>query len=327
MAEIRWYSGRSRAPPSSILSHHNRAFVLLRTLRRGWGARTRTGTARTKIWSAAELHHPPTGPDAPDTTMPACQPPPSSSSPRARGRACAPPCPRSCTRCCGRPMILWPMLAARAAGAGKRRGRRRARRAGSTASCPRASRSRSRPSRAARATRSPRPPAHVDPDAPVLVLYGDVPLITAEAIAALAAAHDEARRGRHGRRPWSSTTRRATGASCATPTAASSASSRPRSPGDATRRRAGDPRGQRRRLRLRRRRAARRARASGDRQRPGRVLPARRAAGSCARTALRRADPLTDPAHALGVNDRVDLAERQRARPARASTRATCAPA
>ena len=59
-------------------------------------------------------------------------------------------------------------------------------------------------------------------------------------------------------------------------------------------------------LRLRRRRAARRARRGRRRQRAGRALPARRARRCCARAAPRSPRfAVDDPAVVLGVNDRV----------------------
>ena len=48
-----------------------------------------------------------------------CLLPPSSSSPQGRGRGCAPPLPKVLHPLCGRPLIAWPIAAAREAGAGK----------------------------------------------------------------------------------------------------------------------------------------------------------------------------------------------------------------
>ena len=90
---------------------------------------------------------------------------------------------------CGRPMIGWPIAAARAAGAGQDRGRRRPRRAAarSTRRRRRAWSCRSRPAgprmRSAAAGRT------IDPTRTVIVLHGDVPLISADTIAALAEHH------------------------------------------------------------------------------------------------------------------------------------------
>ena len=74
------------------------------------------------------------------------------------------------------------------------------------------------------------PPRAASTRRPVLIINGDMPLITGEAIAGArrGARREPARRPRW--RRWSSRTRRATGASCAAPTAASSGSSRPRPP-------------------------------------------------------------------------------------------------
>ena len=79
-------------------------------------------------------------------------------------------------------------------------------------------------------------------------------------------------------------------------------------PGDATRAAARHPRGQRRRLRLRGRPAARRARAPLHRQRPGRAVPHRRRRLLAGDGREVRAELLDDPSLLLGVNDRVELA-------------------
>ena len=161
------------------------------------------------------------------------------------------------------------------------------------------------------------------PTRTVLVLNGDVPLITAEAIAALVARpRGERRRGHDGddgaRRPDA-----ATAASSATPTAASSAWWRPRRAGDATPERARDPRGQHRHLRVRRRRrcstrssGSRSDNAQGELYLPD-VLPLLRARGQAV-----AAHPITDPTLTLGVNDRVDLAAGRARSRRRASTSA-----
>ena len=65
---------------------------------------------------------------------------------------------------------------------------------------------------------------------PVVVLSGDHPLVTADQIAGLFAAAPRGRRSRHDPHHRPSSTPPATGASCATRTAASSASSRPSTP-------------------------------------------------------------------------------------------------
>ena len=86
---------------------------------------------------------------------------------------------------------------------------------------------------------------------------------------------------------------------------------------------AGDPRGQHRHLRVRRRRLLDALAAARRRQRPGRALPARRAAAAARRPARRSAPTWsTTRRSTLGVNDRVDLAQVRAARPASASTSA-----
>ena len=142
-------------------------------------------------------------------------------------------------------------------------------------------------------------------DGTVLVLSGDVPLVTAEAIAELVAAHERSGAAGHAgdddaRRPVGLRARRARRRRLR----------RARRRDEGRRRRdargAGDPRGQHRRLRLRRRPAARGARAA---RRP--TTP--RASSTCptcsATCEPRRArTSLDDPTLLLGVNDRVDLA-------------------
>ena len=93
---------------------------------------------------------------------------------------------------CGRPMILWPLLAARAAGAErvivvdnpKRLLAEHLPEGVEVAIQERAARHRRRRRRRGRGS--------IDPDAPVVVVNGDMPLITGEAIAAAVAAHEEA---------------------------------------------------------------------------------------------------------------------------------------
>ena len=73
---------------------------------------------------------------------------------------------------------------------------------------------------------------------------------------------------------------------------------------------AGDPRDQRRRLRLRRRRAAPTRWPASHRQRAGRAVPDRRRRHRCAPTAAgRRASWPPTPSETEGVNDRVQLAD------------------
>ena len=204
---------------------------------------------------------------------------------------------------CGRPMIAWPVAAALAAGAGKvvvvdgpaapargppARGRRaRGPARGQRDRRRRAGRGRAPGRRAGARPQRRRPARH-----------------------RRGALRPASRRTRPTarRRPsprWSSTTRRATGASCAARTGRSSAWWRRRSPGDATAEQ----------LAIREVNAGvyafdgaalqGRPRAPDPRQRPGRALPARR------RSSCSTASPpiaLDDPTLLLGVNDRADLA-------------------
>ena len=147
---------------------------------------------------------------------------------------------------------------------------------------------------------------------PVLVLNGDVPLVTAEALRAPARGPRGRGRRRRRSRRWCSTTPPATGASSAAPTAPSRASSRPRSP--ATR----PPRSSR---------SARSTPASTPSTAPRctdalQRLRTDNAQGelylpdaSSLLDARRRARRSTTRRSLLGVNDRVELAARPRARP------------
>ena len=209
---------------------------------------------------------------------------------------------------CGRPMILWPLLAARAAGAERvivvdNPKRRLAEHLPDGVECAIQEEPRGTGDAVAAAA------GLLDPAAPVLVINGDMPLITGEAIAGLVAAHAEAQGRRDARHRWSSTTRRATAAWSAARTASSSAWSRPRPTGDATPEElairevnAG--------LYLVRRRRARSPRSPTSAATTPRascylpdVVPLLLAAGTAV-----QAYPLADPDLALGVNDRVDLA-------------------
>ncbi len=92
---------------------------------------------------------------------------------------------------CGRPMVLWPLLAARAAGAERvivvdNPGRRLADHLPDGVEVAIQEQPRGTGDAVAAAT------ALIDPDAPVLVINGDMPLITGEAIAAIVAAHAQA---------------------------------------------------------------------------------------------------------------------------------------
>ena len=207
---------------------------------------------------------------------------------------------------CGRPLVGWPIAAAREAGARADRRRRLARRP-LDEPCPTASTGVVQPppngtGGAVRPRRASRRRADV------VVIPGDVPLVTAAAISgARRRPRGERRRRDHGhdaprrprrlrpRRPRRRRRRRA-------------ASSRPR-PTATPRPSSSDQRGQQLDLRVRRRGADERAAAltPDNAQRelylPD-VLPALRAAG---RTVAAHA--LADPDVALGVNDRVQLAQ------------------
>jgi len=92
---------------------------------------------------------------------------------------------------CGRPMILWPLLAARAAGAERvvvvdNPKRRLAEHLPAGVEVAIQAEPRGTGDAVAAATGA------IDPAAPVLIVNGDMPLITGEAIAALVAAHEEA---------------------------------------------------------------------------------------------------------------------------------------
>ena len=151
--------------------------------------------------------------------------------------------------------------------------------------------------------------AHIDPEGTVVVLPGDVPLITGAAVAALVATHNASKRRRHDGHD-----------DAREPVRLRPCRARRRRPHRARRRdedgrrrdegAAQDPRGQQLDLRLRRRRPARGARHP--------QLPTtRRASCTCptsCRRCARRATPsgryaLQDRSHALGVNDRVQLGE------------------
>ena len=91
---------------------------------------------------------------------------------------------------CGRPMILWPLLAARAAGVERvivvdNPKRLLAEHLGDDVECAIQERPRGTGDAVAAADR-------IDADAPVIVINGDMPLITGEAIASVVAAHTEA---------------------------------------------------------------------------------------------------------------------------------------
>ena len=90
---------------------------------------------------------------------------------------------------CGRPMILWPVLAALEAGAGKVVVVDNPRRA-LDEHLPEGVVSVVQPEPNGTGGAVQAAAEHIDPDAPVLILMGDVPLTSAEAIAEVAAAHE-----------------------------------------------------------------------------------------------------------------------------------------
>ena len=160
---------------------------------------------------------------------------------------------------------------------------------------------------------------------PVLVLNGDVPLVTAEALADLIAAHaasgaqatvatmeldDPTGYGRVVRRGDGSVERVV----------------ETKVEGDATAEELDDPRGQRRRLRLRRRARSSDAleRLTPDNAQGELYLPDDARA---ARRGVVAAHSLDDPTLLLGVNDRVDLARVRALAQARIHRELTCAPA
>ncbi len=225
----------------------------------------------------------------------------------------------------GRPMILWPILAAQAAGAGRvvvidgpKRPLDGLLPDGVEVAVQQEPKGTGDAVRAAA--------SHIDPDAPVLVINGDVPLITPEVVKGLADAHAES-----GAAATMATMelddpsgygRVVRGADGSVERVVET-----KAGGDATPGRAGHPRGQHRRLRVRRRRAARGAGRAELRQRAGRALPARRAAAAArAGQAGGRAPdhrPDGDARH-----QRPPPARRgRRARAHGASTTATCSPA
>ena len=225
-------------------------------------------------------------------------------------------------------MVAWPVAAAREAGAGRVVVVDAPDRARSRACSPTASRSRSRRCPTAPAAPSPRRSATIPDGAPVVVLSGDVPLVSPDVDRR---ARRRARRVAARRRRWSrrsSTTPPATAASCATPTARFERVVETKAPGDATDDELAIRGGQHRHLRLRRAPRSRpRCRSVGDRQRPGRALPARRPAAAARRRRAGRRARRRRPELVLGVNDRVDLARVRGDRPAPDHRASTCAPA
>ena len=201
---------------------------------------------------------------------------------------------------CGRPMIAWPVTAAREAGAGKvvvvdgpARPLASARWAGQIAT---QQRPQGRPMRSGR-----RP--HIAPGSPGGVLAGDVPLISPTRFARL-------------RDPTCTGAAATMATRCSTIRAVTDASFGPRmgrSSGSSRRRpRATRPSSSSRSVRstrascVRGRELWRRSRRS-ERQRPGRAVPARRAADPAAHERTVVAYEIADPRDTLGVNDRAGL--------------------
>ena len=216
---------------------------------------------------------------------------------------------------CGRPIIVWPVAAARDAGAArvivvdnpKRRLEEHL-----PEGVEVAIQEEPRGTGDAVAAAAPL----IDPDATVVVINGDVALLTAEAIRRLVEAHEAAgaaatmatmepdEPGAYGR------VIRDTDGSVLRVVEAKGGAGRRHARG------APDPRGQHRRLRVRRRRAGGRARRARVRQRPGRALPARRAAGDARRRP-----------HRGGAPDRRSRPHPRRRRPRRPRLRAAGGPA
>ena len=208
---------------------------------------------------------------------------------------------------CGRPMILWPLLAARAAGAGRVvvvDNPKRLLAEHLPEGIEVAIQEQPRGTGDAVAAAADR----IDPAAPVLVINGDMPLITGEAIAAVFAAHEEAGAaatlasvelddpGGYGR-----VIRAADGGV--------ERVAETKAAGDATEEELVDPRGQRRPVRVRRRRAPVRAAQPRRATTPRASCTCRTCCRCCSPPARpSRRFPLPDPDLALGVNDRVDLA-------------------
>ena len=178
---------------------------------------------------------------------------------------------------CGRPLIAWPVQAARDAGAGRvivvdNPKRRLEEHLPDGVEVAIQEEPRGTGDAVAAAA------SLLDPTATVVVINGDVALLTAEAIKA---ADRRARGQRSGGDDGDDGARRAGRLRARHPPRRRLGP--PCGRGQGRRRRrdrraARDPRGQHRRLRLRRRRAGRRPRHARHRQRPGRAVPARRAA-------------------------------------------------
>ena len=221
---------------------------------------------------------------------------------------------------CGRPMIAWPVAAALAAGAGKVvvvDGPQRP----LEGHLPEGVELAVQPEANGTGGAVQAAAEHLG-DEPVLVLNGDVPLVTAEALADLLEAHAAAERAGDrrldgARRPDGLRARRAPRRRVR------GARGGDQGRGRRHRRAARHPRGQRRRLRLRRRRPQGRARAPDPRQRPGRALPALDARAARPR---RRPSASTTP-RCCSASTTAPTSRASARSPRPASTARTCAPA
>ena len=246
---------------------------------RGWGARTRTGPARTKTWQCCQLHHPPNGQQRrpPRRYYDARVPAPTVVILAAgEGTRMRSSLPKVLHPLCGRPLIAWPVAAAREAGAARvivvdNPKRRLADLLPEGVEIAIQEEPNGTGDAVAAAA------SLIDPTSTVVVINGDVPLITAEAIKQLVDAHEAAGAaatmatmelddpGDYGRviRDSDGSVERVVETKAA---------------GDATPEELAIREVNTRRLRVRRRRADRGAADARHRQRPGRAVPARRAA-------------------------------------------------
>ena len=289
------------------------------------GAGTRTPAARTKTWCASQLHHPRRRTCAPILrcdTMPAPTVVILAAGEGTRMRSAL---PKVLHPICGRPMILWPLLAARAAGAERvivvdNPKRRLADHLPDDVETAIQERPRGTGDAVAAAA------GLLDAGAPVLVINGDMPLITGEAIAGLVAAHEEAQAGAtlatmeldepagYGRivRDAHGGVERVV---------------ETKADGDATPEELRHPRGQRGPVPVRRRRARRRARRARRRQRPGRALPPRRPAAAARRRPAPSRPSRSPTPTWRSASTTASTSRRSPGSPSSASTAPTSAPA
>ena len=208
---------------------------------------------------------------------------------------------------CGRPLIAWPIAAAREAGAGKvvvvdgpeRQLADHLPEDVSVAVQARAARG--------RATRSPPPRARSAAGDTVVIVIGDVPLVDADTLTGLVEAHEEAGAAAT---MLTAELEDPTGYGRVVRDAEGQVERVVETKATATRREAArDPRGQHRHLRVRRRRAARRAGAASSPPTPRASSTSPTCCRGCARPGARSArTSRRTPTVTLGVNDRVDLA-------------------